>query len=318
MLIAALGSAAAEDERPFHTHKSTTVKAGPTYIVEGRKRIPPGCRLSVQQGVRIVGRGENPVIEVAGALHLHGVEGKPISVEGVRIELAPKFEVLRLDHAQLTGCGGIFTAKDAPAKGRLQIENTAFHGGVMLDVAFTGGECDLLNSGFGSEVRIRGVPQGKKKISTVTVKLVGCGGPKHGPNGFQKGVFLTGLKRPVVRNCVLGGEASTFVDCKALMFDGNKSSSFTLTFRNSDAALFKGMKLLKNDMFSRAVVFSAPARKQRVMVLADKCWWRGVTSKRIVEDMITDGRDDPKVGVAVKLGKISEKEHGLGGSALPR
>ncbi len=71
-------------------------------------------------------------------------------------------------------------------------------------------------------------------------------------------------------------------------------------------------------MFSRAVVFSAPAGNQRVMVLADKCWWRGVTSKRIVEDMITDGRDDPKVGVLVKLGKISEKEHGLGGSALPR
>ena len=54
------------------------------------------------------------------------------------------------------------------------------------------------------------------------------------------------------------------------------------------------------------------------VVLADKCWWRGVTSKRIVEDMITGDRDDPKVGVAVKLGKISEKEHGLGGSALPR
>ncbi len=304
------GSAAvAGDERPLHTHKSTTIKAGPTYIVEGRKRVPPGCRLSIQKGVRIVGRGDNPVLVVAGAVHIHGVEVEQIIIENLQIVLAPRFEILRLDYVRLSG--DIRTAPDAPADGRLQVENAAIEG--KIDVTLTGGEVDLLDAGFSGEVRIRGVPASGKKRSTARVKLLGCGGIDDGPYGFRSGVFLTGLTKAVVRNCGVGGYKSEFIDCKALMFDGNLVTSSSLTFRNPDAALFKGTKLLKNDIYSTSVVFSAPLGKKRVVVPVDKCWFRGVTDPEEIHELISDGRDDPKVGVVVKLRRLSEKVHGLGG-----
>ena len=55
----------AQSERPLPVrHSATLSKRGVTYVIEGRQTIPSGCRISISRGVRLGGRGKDPVLVV--------------------------------------------------------------------------------------------------------------------------------------------------------------------------------------------------------------------------------------------------------------
>ena len=62
LLLAA--TAGAGDQIPLPVKRSTILReCGVTYYVEGRKKIPRGCEISIQKDVYIVGRGSDAVLE---------------------------------------------------------------------------------------------------------------------------------------------------------------------------------------------------------------------------------------------------------------
>ncbi len=120
MVLAFTPAAFARDvEIPVPVRKSTTAsRDGATYIVEGRQRIGMGVTISVKQNTRILGRGEDPVLEVAGVLIIEGQPRQEVVIENVRIEPAKQFQGIRIEWARMLS-GSIEVAKDTSVSGAL-------------------------------------------------------------------------------------------------------------------------------------------------------------------------------------------------------
>ena len=87
---------------PFPTEKSTILREEKVvYTVSGRVKIPEGVEISCQKDVKVVATGPSAVIEVEGALKIHGVSDREVIFEGVTIELAAKFLDAHLDMAMV-------------------------------------------------------------------------------------------------------------------------------------------------------------------------------------------------------------------------
>jgi len=316
LLLAMLMAAAAQagDEKPFPVDHSTILReGGVVYVIEGRQKIPWGCEISCQKDVKIIGRSD-AVLEVEGELTIHGVLDREVIIEGVWIEPSPKFQDIQLDMVKWRNGGGLRTPKGQPVRGSLVLENVKTESGVGFDVSFAGGLIRMINSGFRQPVYLRGVPEEGKDHSTVKIDLISCF-MGAGPDGFDGGLTLERIYKPTVRNCRMGGSRTEFLDCEWVTFDGNKVNSEYLVFKNATSGGFKGTKVQKCDIYSRQVLFQAPAGKSRETVILDKCWFKGLkSSKEILEKVISDADDSESNGVSAKFRKVMERPLELAGA----
>ena len=310
VILMAAGLSDAGDEKPLPTRRSVILnRSGVTYFVEGRQTIPWACEISMSQGVKIVGRGEDPVLVVAGSLQLHGTRAKKVFIEGLVIEPAAKFREIRLDMVTFKSSGGIRNDDQQPAAGSIVVENSLFEdSGVDFDVTLTAGKVQILDSVFAGRVVIDGVvPKGKLR-NALSVNIIGCGGTSSGLGG---GLFLTGANKVVVRNSRLGGELTEFRNCAAITFDGNKVSAKQLHFFQKN---FAKTKLQKSDFYCETLILCAPPRTRKQRVLIDKCWFKGLTrATDINREVIQDCKDHKDWGAVAMFRQIKRQPLMLGG-----
>jgi len=264
VILLAAAWAAAGDEIPLPTRKSTILRHG--------------TEISIQKDVHIVGRGAGAVLEVEGSLKIHGVTGREVIVQDLWIEPAPRFDEIRLDKVFYRGSGGVRTPA-TPPRGKLVVENTNFEAGATLDVTFSGGELNMLNSSFREAVRIRGVPPEGKKATTFKSSILGCFAKLGGQSGFVGGIHMTGVTKVVFRNNRIRYPCS-FVDCVPLTFDGNKVNADTLKFEHTRPGGFKGFKIQKSDIYASQIILVAAEAGKREIVVFDKCWFKGMERAR--------------------------------------
>lgn len=321
MLLLAAAAASAGNEKPLPTSRSRILnERGVTYVVEGRRTIPWGCEISIAREVTIVGKGD-AVLEVAGSLQIHGVDGFEVTIKGVRIEPAPMFEQIRLDKVIFVQGGGVLADGKKPVRGSIVVENTDFAPGVRLDVAMTGGQVLLLNAMFREPARILAArTEGKRNALKVSINgcyyhpQIGDKSNRAPRSGFLGGLFLTGVSKGLVRNSRLAGDKSLFLDCPDLTFDGNKVNSTELVFQTTVAGGLGRTKVQKCDIYSNKLVFRAPPRASKQRILVDKCWFRDLTRAKDVDArIVVDGKDDEDCGAVATLKSIKKKPLQLAG-----
>ena len=294
--------ASAQEPVPFPVKRSTILrKGGVTYFVEGRQRIPKGCEISVQKDVVIVGRGKGAVLEVEGSLQVHGVRTREVIVKDLWIEPSRRCEDIHLDMAIFRGSGGLRAPRQLEARGKVFVENVVFGRGTFLELALAGGRVDLSALGLYEPASVVGLPERGQAFAPLTVNVRGCARPEA-PNGFLGGLSVKAAKDVTVRINYLGGAKSEFVDCYAVMFDGNKVLSAELAFEQRDPGRMSKTKLMKCDIYSTRVSFKVPpGRKEGVRL--DKCWFKGLARKKEILDKVIRTTGD----INVKLGKVNTR-----------
>jgi hypothetical protein len=316
-------TAAADDARPLPVRASITLNGdGAVYYVEGRRTIAWGTEINVHKRIEIVGRGDDAVLEVAGALNVIGIPEGFCYISNLRVELAPRFRLLRLYHVLFRDGGGIFVPEGRPAAGTVVIENAELLRKVKLDLTMQGGKLRLLNTMFFHPVHIRAVPEEGKRRATLQVDIIsnflqplrpGAKDERSNYSGFVEGFFLTGAHKPVLRNNRFRGQAE-IVDCPGLTFDGNKVDTERLVIRHTVNGGFQRTRIQKCDFSVKELVLSSPAGKAMEKVTIDKCWFRGVTDpKSVHQSFIRDGHDSEDCGVKAVLRKINKRPLGLAG-----
>ena len=300
----------AGEEIELRTRKSTILrKGGVVYFVEGRKKIGHGTEISIQKDVTIVGRGAGAVLEVEGSLKIHGVTGLEVVIKDLVIEPSPRFQEIRLDKVFFRGTGGVRTDPQHPPRGKIVIENTIFEPGPTVNVVCSGGEINFLNSSVHETVHIKGVPPEGKTKTTFKSNILSCFSKMGEQNGSVSGIHMTGLTKVVFRNNRIR-LASSFTDCVPLTFDGNKVNSESVTFRHTKPGGFKGFNVQKSDVYSNRLVFEAADGKTREIVTIDKCWFRGLTKKKDIEQKIIAAKN-----TKIVWKKINKRPLELGGMA---
>ena len=283
------------------------------YFVEGRRKIPKGVEISIQKGIKVVGRGEGAAIVVEGSLQVHGVRKLECVFADLVIEPAAKFEEIHLDMVVFGGKGGgVMTGKDAPCDGRLFIENTIVKAPCLIDVSMSGNQVDVQRVNCDTPLCLRGVDP---KSGPNSVKaMVMTSYPQSGGNwALEGGLLVENVADVTVRNNVIAGNACVVTDCDSVTFDANKVSSKTLEFRQSAAGRFGRTRMQKCDLYTGKIVLFAPPVKGRAESLyCDKCWFQaGIDEKTLREEVFQDAEDDPASGVTVDFKKIMEKPLGL-------
>lgn len=318
-LLCVVSPGRADEEVPFPVKRSTILrKQGTKYFIEGRQKIPKGVEISCQKDVYIRGRGKDAVLEVQGSLQAHGVKDREIIFENVWIEMAPKFEDVHLDMCKFRKSAGVRASRERPVDGKLFIENVWFEESARLDVALSAGSVDLSNVRSRTPVTITALDPSPTKRNKVRINVRNCY-PKLplGNFGFDKGLVIENGDEVIVRLNRMEGERSAFVNCRNLMFDGNKVTSKTLEFRQSEHGHFRKTKMLKCDIYSESLVVSAPIVEGKPEKLKiDKCWFQDLLKPKEIHDhVVTDAADDEKCGVRVVFKKILKRPLELAGSA---
>jgi hypothetical protein len=299
---------AAQDQIPLPVKRSSILrKGGVTYFVEGRRKIPKGCEISIQKDVYIVGRGKGAVLEVEGSLQIHGVFTREVIIKGLWIEPSPRFEDIHLDMVKFREGGGLRAPKQLKAKGKVFVENVIFERGTFIELALSGGRVDFSSVGMYEPASVVGLPGQGDVFAPLTVNVRGCA-RFDPPNGFVGGLFVKGAKDVTVRINYLGGAKSAFTDCYAITFDGNKVMSQELAFEQSEPGRMSKTKLQKSDIYSTRVSFRIPPGKKEG-VRIDKCWFKGLTKKQDILDKVIRTNGD----VNVKFGKVNKRPLELAG-----
>jgi hypothetical protein len=317
VVLVTRGPSVAESKKPLYlpVSKSAILRGeGKEYLVKGETTIPEGVEISIQKGITIRGVGKDPAIRLKGSLKIHGVTDKEVRLIGVAILLEKKFGTLHLDAVLLDG-KGVGTVGGAAAAGMVVLENALFNMGAKIDIKLSSGSADLFSIAAYEPSSVVVVPPKGSDTNKVQVRVQGCDEGPDGEGGFKGGLTVSGAKELILRRNALGGKKCVFSNCADVMFDMNKVTCKTLVFEQKNAKAFSRMKFMKSDIHATKVSFSAPKpEKGAVTVVANKCWWAGlVKPKEIHERIITDGHDDEKVGVKVKLGKISKRRLGFAG-----
>lgn len=317
--LALAAVSAAGEERPFPVRRSINLRSGGIYAVLDRQKIPQSVEITCKRNIRIVGRGDDAILEVEGSLQVKGQPRHPVVIEDVWIEPSATFEEIRLMNVVFRG-GGVRCPEGRTVRGRIIVENAEFDAATAFDVTLRGGEVNMLNATFRDPVRITGTPLPGKRCS-LKVNIIGCyfkprgPGPQRGYSGFLGGLLIKGARKAVVRDNRLAGRKSEFVDCATLTFDGNKVDSDELLFRQTRANGFGRTKLQKCDIYSRRVVLCAPRAKTKQRVPIDKCWFHGLrTPGEILARLLRDGHTDDTSGVYVVFRRIHTRPLGLAGS----
>lgn len=312
----AADASAGDEPRPLPVEKTAILRSGGSYTVEGRVRIPKGVELTVQKETKIVGKGEDAVIEVVGELILRGVSDGRVRVEGVTIEPQEDFAELRTDMVDfVAGSKGVRTAGEKPALGRISVQNTTFEYGSALDVTLGGGEIEMHRVRAYEKVRIRAAARDPKVAPKVKLAIMNCNSEGGTIGSLTAGLEVQGVDDVTVRTCKLGGPKVSFADCGTVMFDGNLVKARSLEFLQSAPGRFGRTTVTKCDLACDSIVLSAPAAAGRAeKVTFDKCWFGGDTKPADVRrKRIRDSEDDPACNVTVNLVKIMESPHRFAG-----
>ena len=310
LVCVALFAALAVAQDPLPVARSAKLQGG-TYFVDGRKTIPKGVKLLCQKGVRIVGRGKDPVLRVEGDFETHGLRGKEVVIANLHLELAGPFDRVRLAFATFQGTGGIRTAKDLPARGKLHLEDVKFEGSAELRVTFEKGLIEMKRISSRAPAAIRGVDADKP----LKLDCFWCFQEYEFVSGFHGGLLVEKVKDARVRWTRLGGLASSFKDCAALVLEACKFDSEEIEISQSKAGLLGKTKILKCDVYSATLVFKAPKQKgKRDRVVLDSCFFKNATN---VNTVLSDRIDRPE-HVKISIKKLLKKPLKLGGSDQPR
>lgn len=304
ILALALGSgpvAAEPDETPLPVEKSSLLKdRDTTYVVEGRQTIPSGVEITLQKGVRLVGRG-GAVLVVEGQFVAHGISGTEISISGLRIVPGDEVQQLHLDMCDFSG-GGVVTEKDRSTDGMITLENCDF-GSAPVDLAIRAGKLKVMSVQCGSVLRIRGVaPEGKRNRAEASIRT----------SSLRGGIEITGVEDVTMRGNALRGTTVLFKDVEKLAFDANKVESGTLAFEQSVAGRFRKTKIDKCDLLCATLrVFAPVGEKTRETVVIQKCWFGGVLDEDELAEIVQDREDDETNAVKVRIKKPSKRPIGL-------
>lgn len=283
-------------EKPFPVARTVVLRdTDCLYIVDGRQVIPPGIEITGQKGIRIVGRN-GAVLEVRGALVVHGISGTKVSVSGVRIELPDAVQQVHLDHCDFGG-GALVTPEGKATAGMITVENCE---DLAVNVALTKGKLNLMSLQTSKKVRIRGASV-SDEASTAYGMVYTC--RLHGGLEAENFGDLT------VRTSLLSGSPVVLKNNRTLLVDGNRVES-SLTIEHTQAGQFKGTTFTKCDLLTSTLRFFAPAdpAKGDTLIL-DKCWFQGETDADAIGKIVQDSADDPQNNVKVKVKNPLERPH---------
>lgn len=308
---------AESDAKPFPLRTTILRDNDATYYVEGTQRIPKGVEISCQQGIKIIGRGSDAVLEVEGSLQVHGVNTRKVVFENVTISTPQEFEDVHIDHCVFRGTGGLIVPEDSPVDGKFFVEHTRFHRGTRLEVTMTRGHIDVGSVYSSDPAVIRAVvPEGKTE-NNVRVIVRDCSA--EGGGALWGGLVIEvieGAKDANVRRNLLGGDEARFDDCKKLTFDSNLVTAAALIFRQSSRGHIAKTKISKCDIKSTRLEAYCPQEKgSKEKLFIDNCWFRGETKKSVIhEQIINDATDVEGNSVHVIVKRPSAKPIGLAGA----
>ncbi len=306
LVCVALFASLAVAQDPLPVARSARLRGG-TYFVEGRKTIPKGVKLLCQKGVRIVGRGKEPVLRVEGDFETHGLRGSEVLIANLHIELAGPFVRMRLAFAKFQGTGGIRTAKELPARGTLHLEDVKFEGAADLRVTFEKGLIELKRTSSMAPAALRGVDANKP----FKLDCFWCYQESEFVSGFHGGLLVEKVKDARVRWTRLGGLASSFRDCASLVLEACKLDSRTITITQTKAGLLGKTKILKCDFYAEELIFKAPKKKgKRDKVALDSCYFKNASKASTV---LSERIDKPE-HITVVIKKLLKKPKNLGGT----
>ncbi|HEX5135442.1 MAG TPA: hypothetical protein VFY93_00590 [Planctomycetota bacterium] len=309
----------ADEEIPFPVLKSTTAsKDRATYVVEGRMRLPVGVAVTCKQGIRILGRGDDPTLEVAGTLVIEGQPRQEVVIENLRIEPAPQFQEIRIEWARMSG--SIATPEGGAAAGPLAIDCTTVSGPVSL--AFGQGEIRLMHSELQGQVTLAGVPREGAAAAPLKIRILNCcRGTDRAEEiqlnaGFWSGLAVSRASDVLVRANWLTGGAYDFEDCGELVFDGNTAvSADRVAFRQTKPGGFKRTRVMKSDFYGVEVRLESPKAETADKVVIDKCWFGGTEDpQKVLEAAVRDGSRDATSGARAQFRKINKSPLGIGGT----
>lgn len=316
LLGATPGAGAGDRERPFPVERTTILREEKiVYTVEGRQTIPEGIEITCLKDVHVKGVGDGAVIEVEGALKVHGVGTREVIFENVTIELAPNFKDVQMDMCIFREGAQVRTPKDVAVDGKLFLELNEFRGGSTIDVTFASGSVDIASLCSDAPVRVTAVDPEDGPPNKVKVTVRGCT-QQNEHLGLRGGLIITGAHDATVRINRLGGDLCSFRDCRTLMFDGNKVDAKTLEFVQSGEGTFRRSKFLKCDVYSDTVKFHSAQteKKDPDRITVDRWWFRGETNPReILGKIVLDGTDDETNAARVRLVKPGERPLELAG-----
>jgi hypothetical protein len=310
-------SVAVAREKPFPVARSVILKEGGVkYIVEGRVVIPKGVEISCQKDASVVGRGKGATLVIEGDLAVHGVSTREVVFENLTIELAEKFEECRLDMTILRKGARLRSASGKSVDGQLHIELTEFEGDSDIDVVFHGGSIQMRATCSDAPVKIKVTNPPNADGNRVKVFVFGCSQRPDHP-GLAGGISVEGARDCLVRLSRIGGQLSSFRNCRTLQLDGVKIDSKRLELKQTKPAEFRRTKVLKCDIYSAKVAIHAPRGDGRIVgkVRFERCWFRyRKDPKTIHTEVLTDGRDDPRNAARIILGKVNTRPLELGGA----
>jgi hypothetical protein len=319
-VVALAAPVRAGEEIPFPVRKSTTAsKDGATYVVEGRQHLPAGVAVTCKQNIRIVGRGDDPTLEVAGQLIIEGQPLQEVVIENLRIEPAPQFQQIRIEWTKMNG--SIATAEEVSATGPFSLDCTKVVGPVSL--AFGHGEIRLLQSEFQGPVTLVGLPGKGEEQADVKIRILNCTGKDTQKKielngGFYAGLQVSRAPDVVVRANWLTGGPYEFEDCSELMFDGNTLvSADHVSVRQTKSGCFKRTMISKCDFYGVQLRLEAPTSDSPDKVVIDKCWFSGLDDPdRILEEAVKDGTTDQSSGARALFRKINKRPLCIGGEPV--
>ena len=305
-------------EKPLPFDKTTILPSGGTYFVEGRIRIPKGIEITVQKDTKLVGRGKDATIELEGDLKIHGVADSKVAMEGITIEVQPKFGEVRLDMVKVTGPSrGIVSLKGKPVDGRIMVLNTEFEGAAGLDVTMIENEVDLQRVYVRAPVRVKAVdPEGTPGNRVKLNLLNNYTGPATiEPGALMGGVLVENVHEVVVRACRIAGEKASFKDCDLVTFDANQVLCASVEITQKAPGRFGKTSISKCDVRCQKIVLFAPAAPGKTEIVpVDKCWFEGETDESAVRTkFLRDKDDDEKCGVRADVTKLMERPLELAG-----
>ncbi len=308
---------AALAQEPFPTDKTTTLRAeGASYFVEGRCKIPSSVDIVSLRATRIVGRGEEAVLEVSGSLELKAVTGGEVVLENVWIELAADAKSLYFSRCSFKS-GGIRTAADAPTSAKVFGENNWFENSASFDVAVTAADIAVHGGGSRKPFVVRGLPISEKAANKSRLFMLSWNGQENGrQKGLNGGLEVDGVADVLIRNCVVRGAQTRLANCAKLEFDGNLVLSSRAEFVQSTYGRFGSTRISNTDfrLDDKLRLISPAQEKKAERLLLDHCWFGGpVEPAEVTGPIVVDQTIDPSTGVLAIYKKTSPTPNGLAG-----
>lgn len=308
---------AALAQEPFPTDKTTTLRAeGASYFVEGRCKIPSSVDIVSLRATRIVGRGEEAVLEVSGSLELKAVTGGEVVLENVWIELAADAKSLYFSRCSFKS-GGIRTAADAPTSAKVFGENNWFENSASFDVAVTAADIAVHGGGSRKPFVVRGLPISDKAANKSRLFMLSWNGQENGrQKGLNGGLEVDGVADVLIRNCVVRGAQTRLANCAKLEFDGNLVLSSRAEFVQSTYGRFGSTRISNTDfrLDDKLRLISPAQEKKAERLLLDHCWFGGpVEPAEVTGPIVVDQTVDPSTGVLAIYKKTSPTPNGLAG-----